>query len=129
MSALRILIVEDNEDTAMLFAEMLELAGHRVTVAHDAREGLRAAAEFELDVVLCDIGLPGELDGFGFAERMRERADSRAPALISLSGYGRREDEERALRSGFDRHLTKPINLASLQRAIGNVLEQRNSGR
>lgn len=126
-SSLRILVVEDNEDVATMLAGMLELAGHQVTVAYDAREGLEAARQREIDVVLCDLGLPGELDGFDFAENLRGREHQEIPALISISGYGRHEDFERAHRAGFDLHLVKPVEFADLQRAIGDAMHHRVS--
>jgi CheY-like chemotaxis protein/anti-sigma regulatory factor (Ser/Thr protein kinase) len=119
---LRILVVEDNGDTAEMMALMLEMAGHEVTIASDAQLGLEVALERTPDVILCDIGLPGDMDGYGFAQCIREQGLFKPAALISISGYGRPEDAERAKRAGFDLHLAKPIDLASLERTIGRLL-------
>jgi two-component system CheB/CheR fusion protein len=125
--SLRILLVEDNRDAAEVLALMLGEAGHEVTIAGDAAEGWRVTEERRPDVILCDIGLPGDLDGYGFARFIGERADLRPRVMISVSGYGRAEDIERARRAGFDLHLTKPVDFDSLQHAISRVLEQRSA--
>jgi PAS domain S-box-containing protein len=112
-----ILVIEDNEDAALTMRDLLELEGHRVTVARDGPQGLEAAAREQPDVVLCDVGLP-TIDGYVVAARLR--AAHNPALLIALTGYASPEDAERARQAGFDHHLAKPVDpgeLASLMAA------------
>jgi two-component system CheB/CheR fusion protein len=113
---LRILLVEDHADTAEAMAELLGALGHEVTVAGSVASGLdvaeRQAGRF--DLVLSDLGLP---DGSGL-ELMAKLHGRYGVRGIALSGYGMEEDVRKSLEAGFDRHLTKPINLQALQAAI-----------
>jgi PAS domain S-box-containing protein len=111
----RVLVVEDNEDSAATLADLLRLEGHQVSVAHDGRRGLEAALAWEPDVVLCDLGLPG-MDGYEVARRLRA-GGSRA-RLVALTGYAAPEDVERARQAGFDAHLAKPPDLDKLLLAV-----------
>jgi signal transduction histidine kinase/ActR/RegA family two-component response regulator len=113
----RILLIEDHPDSAETLSELLRLYGHRVEVAHDGNEGISKAREFHPDVVLCDIGLPGGLDGYGVAGELR-RMPSADLFLVALTGYGQEADRRRALAAGFDAHLTKPADPAALQRLL-----------
>ncbi|HEY2291940.1 MAG TPA: ATP-binding protein [Thermoanaerobaculia bacterium] len=113
---LRILLVEDHADTAEAMAELLREMGHEVTVADSVAGGL-AAAEGQagrIDLVLSDLGLP---DGTGL-DLMTELHGRYGVKGIALSGYGMEEDIRKSLEAGFDRHLTKPVNLQALQTAI-----------
>lgn len=113
----RVLVVEDNRDAATTLRLILERHGHVVEVAHDGSDGLEAAREFRPEVVVCDIGLPG-LDGYAVAAALRADHRFSAKRLIALSGYGRDEDRTRAMHAGFDEHLTKPVDAATLLRLI-----------
>ncbi len=113
---LRILLVEDHADTAEAMADLLREMGHQVTVAGSVAGGL-AAAEGQaggIDLVLSDLGLP---DGTGL-DLMTELHGRYGVKGIALSGYGMEEDVRKSLEAGFDRHLTKPVNLQALQTAI-----------
>ena len=104
----KILIVEDNWDTAESLRSILELAGHDVQVAPDGKSALARAMTFHPDIVVCDIGLPGGMDGHAIATAVRrDPASYGTPQLIALSGYGQPADKARALAAGFDRHVTK----------------------
>ena len=116
---LRVLVVDDNVDAAMVLAALLRLLGHEVTVAHDGPAALAAAAAAPPDLVLLDIGLPG-MDGHAVAARLRAAGHARA-ALVAVTGYGREEDVRRSREAGFDYHLVKPVSLAELQRICGEV--------
>jgi signal transduction histidine kinase len=105
---LRVLVVDDNRDSAESIAMFLELAGHAVRLAHDGPAALEAAAAFHPDVVLLDIGLP-HLNGYEVARRLRAQVGSREAFLVALTGYGQPEDQRRSREAGFDRHLVKPI--------------------
>lgn len=115
--ALRILLIDDNKDATDTLAMLLQLEGHEVSAAYGARSGLEAVRSFQPAVVLLDIGLP-EMDGYEVARRLRASAEGRGVRLIALTGYGQSEDRARARAAGFDDHLTKPVAMDRLQRAI-----------
>jgi signal transduction histidine kinase/ActR/RegA family two-component response regulator/uncharacterized protein YoxC len=105
--AKRVLVVDDNIDSAEMIAALLEMHGHDVRVAHEGESALATAREFAPDVGLLDIGLPG-VNGYELASRLREDAGSRPLHLIAVTGRGHEEDRRRARAAGFDAHLTKP---------------------
>ncbi len=116
---LRILVVEDNADTAESFRMVLELDGHEVHVASDGRKGLRAVDACDPDVVFIDLGLP-EIDGLTLARRVREQRGTR-PLLVAVSGFGRDVDEQQVREAGFDEQMTKPVDFAVLRALLGRV--------
>jgi signal transduction histidine kinase len=107
--SLKVLVVEDNQDTAETMGELLALWGHQVSYAADGETALQLVADVAPDVVLLDIGLPG-MDGYEVALRLRQSGVLNGATLIALTGYGREEDRRRAAEAGFDRHLTKPLD-------------------
>ncbi|HKH44273.1 MAG TPA: ATP-binding protein [Thermoanaerobaculia bacterium] len=113
-----VLVIEDYADAAESLRLLLELAGHQVEVASTGRAGIDAARRLRPDVVLCDIGLPGGLDGYDVARALRESRELDATFLIALTGYGQEEDRRRALEAGFDRHMTKPVDPAALDELL-----------
>ena len=124
---LRILLIEDNADAAESARMLLDQHGHQVAVANNARDGLAKARDFVPDVILCDIGLP-EIDGYQVIQELRHDPNLARIYVIALTGYGRDSDRERALRSGFDLHLTKPIDwpiLAGVLRDAGRRIGRR----
>lgn len=114
-SRLRILVVDDNRDNADMTAALVEAWGHQVALAYDGDEALRRAAEFDPQVVLTDLGLPG-LDGYAVAAALRSRPDP--PRLIAMSGYGQEADRDRAREAGFEEHLVKPVDFGALERTL-----------
>ncbi|MGC3997979.1 MAG: ATP-binding protein [Anaeromyxobacter sp.] len=112
-AALSVLVIEDNVDAAESLAEILELAGHRVQLAHDGRSGLDRALELRPQVVLCDLGLP-DIDGYEVARTLRAEARLPRARLIAVSGYARPEDRARAREAGFDAHVPKPPDVKLL---------------
>ncbi|MGE0868315.1 MAG: GAF domain-containing protein [Kofleriaceae bacterium] len=113
----RVLIVDDNEDAAMLLAEMLEAVGHEVAVAHDGPRTLDVLRRFHPEVALLDIGLP-VMDGYELAAKLQEQLGAEAPRLIAMSGYGQEHDRVRSIESGFEQHFVKPVSLDKLLLAI-----------
>ena len=107
-----VLIVEDNDDAREMLQALLQVMGHRVETARDGVEGLDKALAIAPDVAFIDLGLPN-MDGFEVARRLRAAGD-RHTYLVALTGYGAREDRDRALAAGFDTHATKPIDAAQL---------------
>ncbi|MES2573143.1 MAG: response regulator, partial [Verrucomicrobiota bacterium] len=111
----KILIVDDNQDTADGLARLLRRRGYMVAVAYDGPTGLDAALNSSPEYVLLDIGLPG-LDGYEVAARLREEQHAgSAMTLIAISGYGQEGDRQRSRAAGFDFHLTKPLNFTELE--------------
>lgn len=113
----RVLIVDDNADAAHTLANLLLLCGHEVATALSAEECLAMVADQAPDVCVVDIGLPG-MDGYELARRLRAEAATRALHLIALTGYGQHADREKALQSGFDDHMTKPVDIGALEAAL-----------
>ncbi|MEC4723073.1 ATP-binding protein [Noviherbaspirillum sp. CPCC 100848] len=104
----RILLIEDNPDTSATLQLLLELSGHRVTVAPDGLSGVSLAKTNTYDVILCDIGLPG-LNGYGVIRQVRQLEATHQPYAIAISGYGQPEDRARAIGAGFNEYLVKPV--------------------
>ncbi|MFL5506495.1 MAG: response regulator, partial [Gemmatimonadales bacterium] len=113
----RVLVVDDNADAAESLAQLLALKGHEVRVAYDGLSGVALARAFEPDVVLLDIGMPG-LDGYAVARRLREQDGRRGVRLVALTGYGQLDDRRRAQEAGFDDHLVKPPDVATLEQML-----------
>jgi len=126
---LRILLVEDDPDTAETTAMVLGMSGHEVRVRSDGPGALQAAQEEPPDVVLLDIGLPG-MNGYEVAKRLRQQPASRRPLLIALTAYGRNTTERlSSYQAGIDLHLTKPVRadeLTGFLRYYQNVLTPPN---
>jgi CheY-like chemotaxis protein len=119
-SPLRILLIEDNVDAAESARMLLGHQGHEVETAFDAEGGLSAARRFGPDVILCDIGLPG-MDGYQIIRKIREDTQLKPIYVVALTGYGREADRNQALASGFDLHLTKPIDWPTLAATLGRA--------
>jgi signal transduction histidine kinase/CheY-like chemotaxis protein len=114
----RVLIIEDNADAADSLAMLFVLDGHDTRVARSGAEGVSAARDFRPEVVLCDLGLPGGLDGFAVARALRGEPPTAAAFLVALTGFGQEEAQVRSLAAGFDLHLIKPVDFVDLQRLL-----------
>jgi len=119
----RILIVEDNPDNLKLFKAVLAMKGHQITVLPTGDGLLPAIEEGRPDLVLMDIQLPGR-DGYELIQDIRnsKRADLR---VVALTAHARGQDEERALRAGFDGYITKPIDIATFPEQVEQALATR----
>jgi CheY-like chemotaxis protein len=115
--ALRVLVVDDNVDSAESLAEVLEMGGHELRVAHDGPSALAVADDFRPQAIVLDIGLPG-LTGHEVARRLRAEPWGRAIHLIALSGWGQAEDRQRSREAGFDAHFVKPVDLDELEAVL-----------
>jgi CheY-like chemotaxis protein len=113
----RILIIEDNPDTALSLSDALAPLGHEVRVEVDPLKGIEAARDFRPDVLLCDIGLPS-IDGYEVARRFRADEQLKSTFLIAVTGYAQPADQEKAARAGFDRHFAKPADLERLRELL-----------
>jgi CheY-like chemotaxis protein len=113
----RVLVVDDNEDAANTLAMILKMEDHEVDTAYSGAQALEHIGEFRPDVVLLDIGLPG-LDGYGVAEKIREKYGKLGIQLIAITGYGQEADRIRTREAGFVHHLVKPVDFADLRRVL-----------
>ncbi len=119
----RILIIEDNVDMAESLRMLLDMSGYPVARAYNGFTGVELAAEFRPDVVLCDIGLPGGMDGYAVAAALRLDPRTKSATLVALSGYAHDDDQRRALEAGFDLHVKKPIEFETLERVLASLGE------
>ena len=119
-STKRVLVVDDNVDAAATLADLLELWGHEVRVAHDGRLALEEVSRFQPEVVLLDIGLP-QMDGDEEARRLGEQANRAGMRLDAVTGYGQEEDRRKARAAGFDDHLVKPVDPHRLERLVAGT--------
>jgi CheY-like chemotaxis protein len=115
----RILVVDDNRDSAESMSLLLRLSGHTTWLAFDGPSAVSLAAEHSPDAVLLDIGLPG-MDGYQVASRLRELPQTFDSLLIALTGYGQEEDRQRSTAAGFNEHFVKPVDIEALYQAIAH---------
>lgn len=113
----RVLVVDDNRDSAMTLARLLSRRGHQVEVAFDGEDAIAAAAAFRPEVVLLDIGLP-KLNGYDAGRRILQQTRSGNIVLIAVTGWGQEGDRRRALEAGFTHHLVKPVDFEALSRLL-----------
>ena len=116
----RMVVVDDNRDSATSLAMLLRVLGGDVLSAHDGVSALAAVERHRPSVVLVDIGMPG-MDGYELARRIRERQGGRRMTMIALSGWGQPEDRLRSVRAGIDHHLVKPVSLEALEQLLGGL--------
>jgi CheY-like chemotaxis protein len=116
-TALSLLVVDDNVDSATGMAEVLEMWGHQPGMAFNGPEALAKAAEMRPDVVLLDIGLPG-MDGYEIAQKLRQQPGLEHVVLVALTGYRSDEDVQRGREAGFDQYFTKPVDLNQLSQYL-----------
>jgi PAS domain S-box-containing protein len=117
--ARRVMVVDDNRDSADMMAMLLELCGHEVAVAHDGEKAVSLVEQFSPDVVFLDIGLPS-LNGYEVATRIRSLQIPQ-PVLIALTGWGQADDRRRSAAAGFDHHVVKPIDHDMLMGLVAGV--------
>lgn len=119
----RILVVDDNRDSAESLAMLLQIMGHEVDTAHDGLEAIARSRTFRADIMLLDIGMP-RLNGYETARRLREQQGHKALKLVALTGWGQSEDRRRSEEAGFDAHLVKPVDV----NAITELLAEWGAG-
>ena len=116
----RILVVDDNVDAAQSLATLLEITGHDTRLAYDGPAAVKAAIDYQPDVILLDIGLPG-LDGYKVAQKIRQQPGLSNVVLVALTGYGQDSDVQRSQDAGFDHHLVKPAVFADIEKILLTV--------
>jgi signal transduction histidine kinase/CheY-like chemotaxis protein len=120
-SKCRVLVVDDNEDSANSLAMMLRIMGYHTRTAYDGLEAVEVAAAFRPAVVLLDLGLP-KLSGYDTCRRIREQPWGERMVLIAQTGWGQEDDKRRAKEAGFNFHLVKPVDPAALERLLAGLL-------
>jgi DNA-binding response OmpR family regulator len=118
---MKVLVIEDNADAAESLQLAMQLAGHDVDVAHTGTEGVKKAGSASYDIVICDIGLPADMDGYTVARTLAPTRKNGKPVLIAMTGYGQDEDKAQASAAGFDHHLTKPIDPTTIDKLIARI--------
>ena len=123
----RILVVDDNWDSATSLAMLLKLAGNETHTAFDGLEAVEAATTFRPDVVLLDLGLP-KLSGYEVARKIREQPWGKEMVLVAVTGWGQDEDRQKSKAAGFDGHVLKPVEQAALTRLLAEITTARSAG-
>ena len=124
-SGKRILVVDDNEDSAKTMRWMMELIfGHDVRISHDGASAIATATAFVPDVVLLDIGLPG-MNGYEICHAMRQEPLLKNTIIVAVTGWGQKEHRERSKAAGFDYHLVKPVTVETLQEVLDTLKPQK----
>lgn len=113
----KVLVVDDNRDGARSLALVLEMSGHDVSVAYTGASAIALGDNARPDVCIIDIGMP-DLNGYETARRIREKDWGKRALLLALTGWGQQDDKQRARDAGFDRHFTKPVDPAEIERAL-----------
>ncbi|MBC7706005.1 MAG: response regulator, partial [Rhodoferax sp.] len=120
----RVLVVDDNHDAAESMAQLLAMNGHEICVAHDGPAALEAGQQFQADLVLLDIGLPG-LSGLEVAKRIRQIPALADVTLVAMTGYGQETDHRNSKEAGFDHHLVKPANFNEISRILASIVPRQ----
>ena len=116
----RILIVDDNKDSAESLAMLLKLAGNETHIAYDGLEAVEVAARINPHIELLDIGLP-KLNGYEACDRIREQRNGKTTHMIALTGWGQVKDREKTRAAGFDAHIVKPVEFNELMRHVSHA--------
>ena len=116
----RVLVVDDNADSAESLALLLRLAGHLVETAHDGRTAVALAERFQPDAILLDLGMPG-MNGYDVCQEIRAQPWGESVLLVAQTGWGQAQDRARTLEAGFDAHLTKPIDPDAVQEMLATL--------
>jgi CheY-like chemotaxis protein len=117
----RVLVVDDNVDSAESLAMLMKISGHEVEMAHDGLEAVDLSLAFRPDVILLDIGLP-KLNGYEVARKIREQQAGKDIVLIALTGWGQEEDRRKSKESGFNAHIVKPVDFPELTKLLDSLL-------
>jgi len=115
--SLRVLVVDDNVDTVTTLEMLLRESGYDVRTAYEGSTVLEAALDYRPNVVLLDIGLPG-MNGYEVAKQIRQQPALKNVVLVATTGYGQESDRKRSQEAGFDYHLVKPVELATLEKLL-----------
>jgi CheY-like chemotaxis protein len=121
---MRVLVIEDNQDLAKLFCDLLEVMGCVTDVAFSARNGLESIRRTKPDLVFCDLRLPGEKSGLDVAQELHADPELSHIPLIAVTGYADSADQQRARDAGFARVFEKPIKFAQMQEVLNTYRKE-----
>jgi PAS domain S-box-containing protein len=122
----RVLIVDDNEDSAESMAVLLRLRGHEVRLSYDGQSALEEAHAFKPDVMFLDLNLP-RMDGYEVARRLRQEPAMRDMMLVAMTGYGQEEDRQRTREAGFHLHMVKPVDFDKIEELLSSAPDNRSA--
>jgi CheY-like chemotaxis protein/two-component sensor histidine kinase len=122
----RILVVDDNRDSATTLSMLLKISGHETQTAHDGVEAVQVSEMFQPHVILLDIGLP-KLNGYEACRRIREHSWGQQIVIIALTGWGQEDDRRKSREAGFNGHLVKPVEHAALSTLLTELVQSRPS--
>ena len=117
----RVVVIDDRRDARYALQRILEFSGHEVHVAADGPHGIELACAVRPDLVLCDIGLSGEMSGYDVVRKLRQLPETANSYVVAVTGYGQDEVRQRATEAGFHQHLIKPVSLAALNLIIAEL--------
>ncbi|CAN5380234.1 hypothetical protein BH11PLA2_BH11PLA2_44990 [soil metagenome] len=126
IACLRMLVVDDNEDSALTLAMLLTALGHDVQTCHDGERAVQMAGEMKPDLILMDVGMP-RMNGYDATRAIRNQPSQHRPHIIALTGWGQQEDRQQSKAAGCDDHLVKPVDADALQRVLQTVSESKSS--
>lgn len=118
--AMRVLVVDDNVDSAKTMGWMMEMFGNEVHLAYTGPDALREAQEFKPQLVLMDIGLPG-INGYEVCQTMRRMPELEDAVIVAQTGWGEREHKEMSKEAGFDHYLVKPVDMNALKKLVDTI--------
>ena len=114
----RVLVVDDNIDSADSMAALLRMMGHDTKIAHDGHQAIDATQSFAPDVIIMDIGMPN-MDGLEATRRIRTLTLEKRPTIVALTGWGQDRDRRNSVAAGIDRHLVKPVDAETIAQVLG----------
>jgi CheY-like chemotaxis protein len=123
-ATLKVLVVDDNFDVAQTTGWMIEAIGHDYRIVHESKLAVQAAREYRPDAILLDINMPG-MDGYAVCRALREQPLFGNTVIIAQTGWGQTQDRALTGESGFNHHLTKPVNMDRLEQVLTGILSER----
>jgi signal transduction histidine kinase len=123
---LKVLVVDDNFDVAQTTGWMIEAIGHDYRMVHESKLAVQTAREYRPDAILLDINMPG-MDGYAVCRALREQTVFDDTVIIAQTGWGQTQDRASTEKSGFDHHLTKPVNMDRLEEVLTGILSERRT--
>ncbi|MDI9476729.1 MAG: response regulator [Natronincolaceae bacterium] len=117
-----VIVIDDNKDLADIICRLLSTMGYDATAASNGKEGIAKAKMQKPKVILCDIGMP-DMNGYDVARYVRRDDELKDVYLVAISGYSSQKDIECSMEAGFDKHLSKPVNLDVLRTTLESVYE------
>ena len=124
---LRVLVIDDNRDSADSATDVLRLLGNQVETAYDGEGAIAMAQRLRPDVILLDLAMPG-MDGYEVRKRLRASRQGQEAFLVAMTGFGNEDDKRRTRAAGFDAHLTKPVELDALMALLNEARTRRDDG-